>query len=225
MKIKQLIKIKGGVSLLEPILTIAFFVMIVIGAITYYNAYTKRANANFIEIVSFANNLKESHSDKDIVTLTYKEIIPFQQALFNKLDCIKFICKPFDLVNYPLNTYLIIHYKNSNFDSFKLYTKEDRSIFKFNNTPYNEWISDKQYDDFKEEQVKLIQREQKNNKDMNPTIVQLSTLFDNVSIYNVQDSNRVILFYSSCPETTCTSVLEYKNKPINPQSADNKKAL
>jgi hypothetical protein len=225
MKIKQLKKIKGDVSLLEPIMVIALLAIIIIGAITYFNASTKRADPDFIDIVSFANNLNESHLDKDVVTLTYKEIIPFQIALFRKLDCVKFICKPFNLVNYPTNTYLTIHYKNSNFDSFQLYTKRDSSIFKFNNTPYNEWTSERSYDDFQQDQVKLIEREKKRNKDMNPSVVELTTMFENVSIYNIQDSNRAILFDSSCPERTCTSVLEYKNKPVNPQLADNKKAL
>lgn len=225
MNVKELKKIAGDVSLLEPLMIIALIAMIVIGAITYYDAATKRADSDFIDIVSFANNLKESHSDKDVVTLTYKEIIPFQTALFSKLNCVKFICKPFDLENYPTNTYLTIHYKNSNFDSFQLYTKRDSSIFKFNNTPYNEWISERSYDDFQQDQVKLIEREKKRNKDMNLSIVELTTIFENVSIYNIQDSNRAILFDSSCPETTCTSVLEYKNKPVNPQLADNKKAL
>lgn len=50
-------------------------------------------------------------------------------------------------------------------------------------------------------------------------------MFENISIYNIQDSNRVILFDSSCPETTCTSVFEYKTKTANPQLANNKKAL
>jgi len=225
MKIKQLRKIKGGVTLLEPILAIAFFAVIIIGAITYYIAATKKANPDFIDIINFGNLLTESHSENDLITLNYNEIMPFQQALFSKLDCVKFICKPFYLVNYPPNTYLTIHYKNSNFDSFKLYTKEDSSIFNFNNTPYNEWISDKDYDIFQKQQVALIQREQKRNKDINPAIVQLTTLFNNVSIYNVLDSNRSILFSSSCPETTCTSVFEYKNKPFDPQLSDNKKAL
>lgn len=58
---------------------------------------------------------------------------------------------------------------------------------------------------------------------MNPSIVELTTMFENVSIYNIQDSNRAILFDSSCPEKTCTSVLEYKNKLVNPQLAGNKK--
>lgn len=171
MNVKELKKIAGDVSLLEPLMIIALIAMIVIGAITYYDAATKRADSDFIDIVSFANNLKESHSDKDVVTLTYKEIIPFQTALFSKLNCVKFICKPFDLENYPPNTYLTIHYKNSNFDSFQLYTKTDSSIFNFNNTPYNKWISARSYDNFQQEQVKLIQREKKRNKDMNPSIV------------------------------------------------------
>lgn len=214
----------GDVPLIEPLMVVALFAMILIVAVTYYQAATKTADPTFIDIVSLANNLNESHSDKEIITLRYNEIVPFQTALFSKLDCVKFICKPFDLVNYPYNTYLTIHYKNSNFDSFKLYTKEDSSIFKFNNTPYNEWISERSYDDFQQDQVKLIQREQKNNKDMNPSIVELTTMFENFSIYNIQDSNRAILFDSSCPEKNCTSVLEYKNNPVNPQLADNKKA-
>lgn len=149
----------GDVVLLEPLLVIALFAIIIIGGITYFKASTKRADPDFIDIMIFANNLNESHSDKDVVTLTYKEITPFQKTLFSKLDCAKFICKPFDLVNYPSNTYLTIHYKNSNFGSFQLYTKTDSSIFKSNNTPYNEWISERSYDSFQQEQVKLIQRE------------------------------------------------------------------
>lgn len=225
MRIKKLNKIAGDVSLLEPLMIIALLAMIIIGAITYYNAATKKADSDFIDIMSFANNLQESHSDKDVVTLTYNEITPFQQTLFSKLDCVKFICKPFNLVNYPANTYLTIHYKNSNFESFQLYTKTDSSIFKFNNTPYNEWISEMPYDIFQKEQIKLIERDKKRNKDMNPAIAQLTTMFENVSIYNVMDSTRAVLFNSSCPETTCSSVLEYKNIPITTQLEDNKKAL
>jgi hypothetical protein len=225
MNIKKLKKMSGDVSLLEPLMITALFVMFVIIAVTYYNASTKRFNPDFMDIVSFANNLNSLQSDKEVITLKYNEITPFQKDLFSKIDCVNSICKPIDLQKYPTNTYLRIYYKDSKFDSFYLYSKNDSSIFKFNNTPYNEWISERSYDTFQQEQVKLIEREQKSNKDMNPSIVELTTMFDNVSIYNIQDSNRAILFDSSCPETTCTSVLEYKNKPVNPQLADNKKAL
>ncbi len=112
----------GDVPLIEPLLIVALFAMIVIGMLTYYQAATKTAEPTFIDIVSLANNLNGSHSDKEIITLSYNEIVPFQQSLFSKIDCSKLICNPIDLKNYPMNTYLSIHYKDSKFDSFYLYS-------------------------------------------------------------------------------------------------------
>lgn len=224
MNIKNIKKMAGDVPLIEPLLIVALFAMIVIGMLTYYQAATKTAEPTFIDIVSFANNLNESHSDKENITLSYNEIVPFQQSLFSKIDCSKLLCNPIDLKNYPLNTYLSIHYKDSKFDSFYLYTKTDSSIFKLNGTPYNEWSANNTYDLFQKEQGRLIERELKNNDKLNPAIAQLPTLFDNISIYNVLDSDNSVVQKGDCSPNICSSVLAYKNKPITPQLADNKKA-
>jgi hypothetical protein len=224
MNIKNIKKMAGDVVLIEPLMVVAVLAMIVIMLLTYYKAATKTADPTFIDIVSFANNLNESHSDKELITLSYNEIIPFQQSLFSKIDCSKLLCNPIDLKNYPLNTYLSIHYKDSKFDSFYLYTKTDSSIFKFNGTPYNEWSANNTYDLFQQEQGRLIERELKKNSKLNPAMAQLPILFNNISVYNVLDSDNSVVQKGDCSPTICSSVLAYKNKPIIPQLADNKKA-
>lgn len=224
MHIKQLKKMSGGVSLLEPLMVIALFAMMIIMAIIYYSASTKRFNPEFMDIVSFANNLNSSQSDKEVITLNYNEIMPFQKDLFSKIDCVKSICKPIDLQKYPPNTYLRIYYKDSKFDSFYLYTKNNSSIFNFNTTVYNDWVSELSFDDFKKEQIILIKRESEKDTAMNPFITHLSTMFNNVSIYNILDHDGSVIKEDNCPEANCTSVLAYKNNPVTPQLADNKKA-
>lgn len=215
MNIKNIKKINGSTPLIEPLMVIAIFMMIIIGALSYYRSTTKTADPNFIDIVSLAQNLNESHSDKELITLNYNEIVPFQQSLFSQLDCSKLLCNPINLENYPPNTYLIIHYKNSNFESFSLYTKTDSSIFKFNNTPYSEWISQKTYNVFQKEQVDLLERELKRNPKKNPNIVNLITMFENVSIYKILDKDNSIIESDSCQPEKCSNVLSYINKPVN----------
>lgn len=224
MNIKNIKKLAGDVPLIEPLMVVAVLAMIVIGMLTYYQAATKTAEPTFIDIVSLANNLNGSHSDKEIITLSYNEIAPFQQSLFSKIDCSKLLCNPIDLKNYPLNTYLSIHYQDSKFDSFYIYTKTDSSIFKFNLIPYNEWGANITYDLFQKEQGRLIERELKKNDKLNPAIAQLPMLFDNISIYNVLDNDNSVVQKGDCSPDVCSSVLAYKNKPITPQVADNKKA-
>jgi hypothetical protein len=224
MNIKKINKLAGGVSLLEPLMVIALFAMMIIMAIIYYSASTKRFNPDFMDIISFANNLNSLQSDKEVITLKYNEITPFQKDLFSKIDCVHSICKTIDLQKYPPNTYLRIYYKDSKFDSFYLYTKKNSSIFNFNTTVYNDWVSNISFDRFKEEEITLIKREKKRYPDMNPFITYLSNTFDNVSIYNISDNDQSLVKDDNCPEANCTSVLAYKNNPIV-QLADNKKAL
>jgi len=215
MLIKKLKNIAGGVTLLEPLMGIGIIMVIIIGIITYYNAATKKADSDFIDIVNFGYLLNEVHSDKDSITLKYNEIVPFQQDLFKKLDCTKLICKPFDLIKYPPNTYLSISYKNSNFESFKIYTKISSSIFEFTDIPYNDWVSKMPYSEFTQQQEILVKKELKRNPKLNPIIVNLTKLFDNISIYKALDSDGSIVTDSYCPESTCSSILEYKHKSIN----------
>lgn len=216
-------KISGGVSLIEPVMVLAIFVIVIGFALAIYDSVSRKADPDFIDIISLASHLKASHSDKELITLNYNEIIPFQKSLFSKIDCVKLLCTPINLEKYPPNTYLSIHYKNSNFDSFSLYTKTDSSIFEFNNVPYNEWISQRTYNIFKKEQSLLLKRDLKRNSEMNPNIVDLITLFENVSIYKILDKDNSIIESRSCQTETCSSVLSYNNT-INEQFVANKKA-
>lgn len=225
MNIKKIKYMSGGVSLLEPIMVIACMIIAVFAGLTYYTSVTKRFDPDFMDIISFANNLNALQSEKEVITLNYNEITPFQKDLFSKIDCVNSICNLINLKKYPPNTYVRIYYKNSKFDSFYLYTKNNSSIFKFNKTPYSSFISQIPFEFFKKEQLSLIKRERKKNLDMNPFITYLSNTFDNVSIYNISDKDESVVKEGDCPEANCTSVLAYKNNPITPQLADNKKAL
>jgi len=225
MNIKKIKYMSGGVSLLEPIMVIACMIIAVFAGLTYYTSITKRFDPDFMDIISFANNLNALPSEKEVITLNYNEITPFQKDLFSKIDCVNSICNRIDLQKYPPNTYLRIYYKDSKFDSFYMYTKNNSSIFNFNTTVYNDWGSGVAFDLFKKQEISLIKRQKKRYPDMNPFILYLSNTFDNVSIYNISDKDESVVKEGDCPEANCTSVLAYKNNPITPQLADNKKAL